>query len=704
METNTSVYGVLGAESNSLTVRGGYLTQILGSTPTDQYFNLNTLLLHGDGTNNANNTVFVDSSTNSLTVTTNNKPYQGTFSPFSQTGWSIYFNGSTSYLSTPSSVDFTCGTGDFTMEFWVYIPVSPSVNYPNIVSSTTWSTGGISVRYGHTGYANKFSVHWFQNGDPFLVTPGTFALNTWHHVAFTRSGNNFTLWVNGTSQATATNSNSIDWNLSSAGMKIGGGNWDAAASYIQMYLSNLRLVKGTALYTSAFTPSTTPLSAVTNTKFLTGQSNRFIDNSSTGFTITNNNASIQPFSPFAPTTAYSNTTVGGSMYTANSGYLTLPSSTSSLYLTGAFTWEAWVYPMGNTGQMLYGHWVSNFGTANRWAFFYTPSGWNTFKLYWYRGNYGTNEAAIGTTATLTKNSWNHVAFVRDGSNNIYIFVNGVSQTLSTFSSGLAWDNGYSFTAGDANGIGGNSEYRFDGYMSGVKFVQGIANYTSNFTPPTAPPTATSNTQLLVNFTNAGIIDHTAKNALTTYGSAAISSTQSKFGGTSMYFNGSTGYITAANTLSGELGTGDFTIEMWMRASAAGTYVAMVGTQTISGFTTAGMWRVNNRHNSTNALYFAYTTGSAFTDISLSATNINDGIWHHIAVTRQSGTLRGFVDGVLGSNASVTQSLSSGKQINIGFQAHDNTYYSGYLDDVRITKGYARYTSNFTPPTSAFVDR
>ena len=133
METNTSVYGVLGAESNSLTIRGGYLTQILGTTPTDQYFNLNTLLLHGDGTNNANNTVFVDSSTNSLTVTTNNKPYQGTFSPFSQTGWSNYFDGSSSYLSTPSSADFNCGTGDFTMEFWVFLPATPSVNYPNII-------------------------------------------------------------------------------------------------------------------------------------------------------------------------------------------------------------------------------------------------------------------------------------------------------------------------------------------------------------------------------------------------------------------------------------------------------------------------------------------------------------------------------------------------------------------------------------------
>ncbi len=165
------------------------------------------------------------------------------------------------------------------------------------------------------------------------------------------------------------------------------------------------------------------------------------------------------------------------------------------------------------------------------------------------------------------------------------------------------------------------------------------------------------------------------------------------------------YLIAPYNTFGDFGTGDFTVEFWMRASPAGTYVTVVGTQTIAGNSTAGIWRASNRFNSNNGIYFNYTTGSTFVDITFTTTNYNDNAWHHVAFTRASGTLRAFVDGTqVGSNQTVTQSLSSGQRLAVGWNAQDSAFYTGYIDDLRITRGYARYTSNFTAPTAAFRDR
>ena len=105
-----------------------------------------------------------------------------------------------------------------------------------------------------------------------------------------------------------------------------------------------------------------------------------------------------------------------------------------------------------------------------------------------------------------------------------------------------------------------------------------------------------------------------------------------------YFNGSTDYIATPNSGASDFGTNDFTVEFWMNAAAAGTYVAIVGTQTVSGATTAGIWRISNRLNSVNGIYFNYTNGTSFTDVTLTTTNYNDGTWHHVAITRASNTL------------------------------------------------------------------
>jgi len=341
---------------------------------------------------------------------------------------------------------------------------------------------------------------------------------------------------------------------------------------------------------------------------------------------------------------------------------------------------------------LYG--LGNAMNATAATFFISTTGY----LRVYTGN---AHKLSGTSAAISLNNWNHIAFVRS-SGTINAYLNGV-----LVDSAASWTNalsGTSYVSAELNGVANNIYVGGSCYISNLRVLNGTALYTSQFTPPSSPLLPITNTVLLLNATNAGIIDSSQENELITYGTAAISTTRSKFGGSSMYFDGSTGYVASSNSIAGDLGTGDFTIECWMNASATGTYISMIGTQAVSGSTVAGMWRVSNRINSVNGLYFDYTTGSAFVSTNFTSTNINDGNWHHIAVVRQSGTVKGYVDGVVsGTTATISQSLTSGQKLLLGYQLQDSTYYTGYLDEVRITKGYARYTANFTPPISAFLN-
>ena len=149
------------------------------------------------------------------------------------------------------------------------------------------------------------------------------------------------------------------------------------------------------------------------------------------------------------------------------------------------------------------------------------------------------------------------------------------------------------------------------------------------------------------------------------------------------------------------GTGDFTVEFWINASASGSYTQVIGT--IVSSNENGTWRIGNRFNSLNQIYFARGTGSGFNEFQASV-NVNDGAWHHVAVVRYSGTITIYADGISSASSSITGTCTSANPLYVGYNGRDNAYITGYLDDVRITKGVARYTGNFTPPTSQVQDQ
>ncbi len=667
---------------------------LLGGTPqvvSDPNFEYTTLLLPGNGTNGAQNNTFLDSSTNNFTITRNGNTTQGTFSPFSQTGWGNYFNGS-SYISAADNAALDLGTGDFTIEGWVYIAdgIADNAGIVSKRNASAFNAGDYRVSY-RTG-TSKIS---FANDAVNERNTPVVQKNSWTHFAIVRASGTLSAYANGVRGDTV--ADSVD--LTNGEIQTIGVN---ATLFFTGYMSNIRIVKGTAVYSGAtYTVPTAPLTAITNTSLLTCQSNRFVDNSTNAFAITRNgDVSVQAFSPFNPTAAWSAATYGGSGYYDGAGdYLRL-AYTSALQFTGNFTIEFWAYPLTQASAFAgvfnnYSSWPSSTGVS----IFCGHSSAGTTK--WVVALFGTFPA-IQSSADYIKNAWSHIALVRNGtgSNNITLYINGVSAGTFTSNNTVTGTADYWWvgTTGDAV-----STQNFTGYLADFR-ATGSAVYTGTFTPPTAPLTAISNTQLLLAGTNAGIYDATSKNDLETVGNAQISTTQSKFGGSSMYFDGTGDYLSIPATQNIVFGTADFTIEMWVYSGSQGSTGARMFGNGAGAAWGSGKYILTTTTAANPNKFTLGINNASPADVLVSTTTFNDSTWKHVAITRYNGVFRLFVNGILESTNTTNVSVDNGTaaQIRIGSSGiSGDADWAGYIDDLRITKGIARYTSNFTPPTAAF---
>jgi hypothetical protein len=274
-----------------------------------------------------------------------------------------------------------------------------------------------------------------------------------------------------------------------------------------------------------------------------------------------------------------------------------------------------------------------------------------------------------------------VAVVRTGTgaNGLKLYINAVDSATGTSST--------NFNQTDALNIGADrsNANAFNGYISNLKYTVGTAESIS---VPASPITGGT---VLLNFTNAGIYDAATINDGQTVGNAQVSTTQAKWSPTSISFDGTGDYVTVIDKPELRIGTGDFTIEGWVYLTATGVAYGLVSKGTAS----TG-WSVNV--TSGNKLQFSYTA----TQLT-GATSLVSGTWYYFAVVRSgtaSGNLRVILDGSTDATSAgaVNDNFNQTNVLYVGADRVAGAVLNGYLQDVRITNGYARTTST---PTAAF---
>jgi hypothetical protein len=471
-----------------------------------------SLLLHGNGVNDS--TTFTDNSPTPKTATAvGNAKISTAQSKFG--GASITFDGTGDAVTFPSSSDFDMASGDFTIEAWVSCTSFAAQRGLVTKRATTGLYGPYLLYIDQT--TGKAGFQSSQNGSSWAVdilAASGIALNTWAHIAVTRLGNLYTLWVDGVSAATATVAGAHTTNATA--VSVGAGAADGGLS-MSGYIDDLRITKGvgSCRYTGTFTP---PATAHPDGK---GQvSGTVLDSTSAGAARIvrayhrDTGALVKEIYTQAGDAHYSNVsllldgdgasgsttitdssasrktaTVGGSAQTVSSpkkhgqgalffsgagAYLSYAASPDFAFGTGDFTIELWMYASG-AGDHADQHVLqTRDGTNNGLLLQYNRTN-KTLALISDTGISGV----ISASNAITDATWHHVAATRSGTS-IKLFIDGV-QVGSTVSSAQNVNATTLFVSRRYASDG--SFHYFNGYLDGIRLTK-AARYTTAFTPPT----------------------------------------------------------------------------------------------------------------------------------------------------------------------------------------------------------------------------
>lgn len=447
-----------------------------------------------------------------------------TVAPFSYSG---YFNGTSDYLTVPTNPALNFSTGDFTVEAWVN-RATQGLDYFIISAS---GNGG----FGFGFVDNGVNLGWVKAGVTWDYRPAHgMSLNTWNHVAVTRSGTSMRLFVNGTQIGTTqTNSSAYDLGVTSTNIGSQGANY-----YFNGNISNLRVLKGTALYTANFIPPTQSLTEITNTSLLTLNTS-FNDSSTNNLVITKNgNPKISNRSPFESPVIV-NVGVGGvgsgaAATLGGNGGNTLVNSHWSGYFNNSTSdvikvdSNATAFAIG-TGNFTVEGWFNSVDYSH-WQHLFHLGGSGHYGIVLYRSTSNNIVVQVEGTTIITYDftpilgAWYHFALVRTGtgSNQTTLYINGRSVATATSAGNISADN--IFIGGINWGAGNN----WSGYISNIRLLKGFALYTSNFIPPTSFLTAIPNTVLLT-LQNSTFKDNSSfLNVVNKLGSASITNSTSPF--------------------------------------------------------------------------------------------------------------------------------------------------------------------------------
>jgi hypothetical protein len=387
---------------------------------------------------------------------------------FDKTG-SVQFDGDADYLEASNSDDFQLGTGDFTVEAWVL--ANDNSGSRQIISMSdgneNWQLfthSGGTIRWNSKGTNDSGTIQ--HDADAKIDA------KIWNHVAATRSGNTLRLFKNGI--VVGTFGYNSDLTLSAGGPSIGIWDADKTSEDWQGHISNVRIIKGKALYTANFKPPMRELEVVPGTVLLACQSKTDATLEKTGKTLTvGGNAIASELTPGILTPIVKSgggSAITGSVEFDGTGdYLTPPGGTDFTLGTENFTIECWVYPTRYGGIFQFfdssilddstsGPSIGIDVNDNSWAIRYGAS------------------STLDTTTIAKLGEWYHVAYVRNSSVT-KLYLNG--QEIGSVSDSTDYSANYPV-------IGGwyNSSYYHQGFISNFRVVKGTALYTDDFIPPT----------------------------------------------------------------------------------------------------------------------------------------------------------------------------------------------------------------------------
>ena len=396
---------------------------------------------------------------------------------FETTG-SVQF-GNDNALKIAANSDFDLTSNDFTMESWIYMNSVES--FQTILMYTVDGTeDDTSFQFDITSTQLRF-VAYVSNSSEVYGTNFSFTPSTWYHIAATRTNDLIRLFVDGDLIGTHPFSSTIDTEAS-AEINIGfRNNQGTADRFVEGNLSNIRIIKGKALYTDDFKPPMRELEVVPGTALLACQSKTDPTLEKTGKTITiTGNLSASELTPGiltpVPKAGAGSAITGSVEFSGSSGASNLAISNASSLggFTGDFTIEFWFIGDSQKANAVFleTHNVGA-GTGQRWAIQADSSA--TENMIWVRD--GNVEITTSGTDALD-NSWHHHAVVRSGSTITY-YIDGVNRGTESHSGTLS--------ACDSFIIGAWSQdpgYEIKGHLSNVRIIGGTALYTGDFIPPT----------------------------------------------------------------------------------------------------------------------------------------------------------------------------------------------------------------------------
>lgn len=428
---------------------------------------------------------------------------------------------------------------------------------------------------------------------------------------------------------------------------------------------------------------------------------------------TNGSTTFTDNSPSPKTvTAFDNAQISTSVFKYGTGsakfdgtgdYLSTP-STTAFDLGDTYTVEFWVNPTSVTGGWsgwLQRGYYSTFDTSWTGLVFSIRVLDSTIYTYLY-GTTSANQQVIQTApSVIVAGSWQFYTLVRNGTT-AKVYINGVEKgTMSGLNSPAVSARPLVIGDWDFYNAGPAHEY-FNGYIDDIRITKGVARYLADFTPPTAAfpdsaPVVTdpyfANVSVLLHGdgTNGStaIVDSSSNSAaITVNAPAAISTAQSKFGGSSMLF---TDVASVNYTIPTAFYSSDFTVEAWVYASSWAGGEGLIFTNATSH--SIGLYPTT----SPNFLLRYYGDNYPYATIALfHQTLIAPGAWYHVAACKASNVVSLYINGIKSTTTDTEAHV-----LNIAGTTITTGKFPGYVDDLRITAGVARYSANFTPPTAPF---